>query len=812
MTSTRRRVVCVRSLVRHGLAMICTFAAGLLPAAASTPQFTPAEQAWIRAHPVVYYAGAPHVSPLEDIVDGEYRGLIAAYLQTVSQRTGIRFQLIPTRSWEESQDALLSGKADLFPNADPTTVRREVNEQLRYTSAYFASPIIFVTRGEADSTFAKDSLLGKRVAIRGGPVVQKRLTDLRPGTIPVEVTTPEESLQAVLDGRADASVGTEATLQPLLRRKYGQQLGVASTVDLPPYRAQMGVRASEPELYAILQKSLASITAHESDEIYETYLTQADYGSPTAWSIFHYRSTELLLATLGMVLLAFFAWRAQAERRRAIRSERAKTRFLATMSHEIRTPINAMLGSIEMLGRTPLDERQKRFTDGATVAAEALIGLLDNVLDLSKLDAGKLTLEKLPTDLQRFLENAVSLVRPGAEEKGLAVNLGIEGADGMLVVLDPTRLRQVINNLLGNAVKFTRRGCINVDAQVQRANAADTATLHVRITDTGVGIPLDQQGRLFNAYSQADDSTTREFGGTGLGLTICRELVEMMGGTITLDSIPGTGTTVALSLPVTLVSPFEHSIAAAAATAALAEAAGTAAAGRKVAQDGGTVLVVEDHAGNRALIREQLLELGVRPTLVESGVAALTALKTQDFDLVLMDCHMPGMDGYETTRRIRARPRGGRHLPIVAISASTGAEHLAECLKSGMDGVLRKPLRLEELRSTLELWPVHLELPPDPVPASAQEQAPEPLDHLALLQEDLAHLEHAVQAGETSLAAHYAHRLGGAALMLSYEDVGTLALKIESVLVTGRPVDPQDMAALAAAVQALAAGPGTPTR
>ncbi|NIJ70137.1 ATP-binding protein [Xanthomonas sp. 60] len=805
MTTLRNRMLSRRSLLCHGL-VVCALLVGLRTAAASTPQFTPEEQAWIRAHPVVHYAGAPHISPLEDIVEGEYRGLIAAYLETVSARTGITFKLVPTSSWEASQDLFQSGKVDLFPNAHPSVLRADVNAAIRYTDAYFASPFLFVTRGEADSTFAKDSLNGQRVAIRGDVDVQRILTTLRPGVIPVQVNSPEESLQSVLEGRAHASIGTEATLQPLLRRKYGQRLGVASMVDLPPYRAQMGVRASEPVLYAILQKSLASISAHESDEIYETYLTQADYGSPTLWSIMHYRALELFLATLGMVLLSFFAWRTWAERRRAIRSERAKTRFLATMSHEIRTPINAMLGSIEMLSRTPLDERQKRFTEGATVAAEALIDLLDNVLDLSKLDAGKLTLEKLPTDLDQLIGSVVALARPGAEEKGLAIDLEIDHPHDLLVVLDPTRVRQVLNNLLGNAVKFTRHGSINVDVKVVPTNEQGAATLHLRVIDTGVGIALEQQARLFKAYSQADDSTTREFGGTGLGLTICRELVEMMGGSIRLDSVPGTGTMVALTLPVTLVAPSQHSIASA--SRARARADEGPGADNDAPHVGGSVLVVEDHPGNQALIREQLLELGVRPTLVDSGAAALQALEDGSFDLVLMDCHMPGMDGYETTRRIRARPRQGPHLPIVAISASTGAEHLAECLECGMDGVLRKPLRLEELRSTLALWPVQFARSASQPAVAAT--APPTIDHLALLREDLAGMQQAVAARDRALAGHHAHRLAGAAFMRSHEALGELALELEMALAEGGLPTEFDMSELASAVEALSSADGPP--
>ncbi|WP_421567554.1 ATP-binding protein [Stenotrophomonas sp. PD6] len=762
-------------------------------ASAGAPQFSEAEREWIRQHPVVYYAGAPDISPLEDIVDGRYRGLIAAYLDTVAKRTGIRFQLVPAQSWQASQDAFLAGKVDLFPNANPTTVRPEVQRELRYTQAYFASPLIFVTRGDAGSTFNITSLDGKRVAIRGGPDVQKILTDRRPGVIPLEVGSPEASLRAVIDGRADASVGTEATLLPLLRRRYGDQLGVASMLDLPPYRAQMGVRASEPILFSILEKALGSITAHESDVLYERHLTQADYGAPTLWSILHYRRIEILLATLGMLVLAFFAWRTRLASQRAVRSERTKARFLATMSHEIRTPLNAMLGSIELLGRTRLDARQQTFTRAAAESAEALMDLLDNVLDLSKLDAGKLTLERLPVDLAKLIEDACALVRPHAQAKGLSVDMQVDLPAADRLLLDPTRVRQILNNLLGNAVKFTHAGRISVAASVRGLPGASDAHLDVRVADTGIGIAPEQQAQLFKAYAQADDSTTREFGGTGLGLTICRELVEMMGGAISLESTPGGGTAVSFRLPVERITPSPDSIAAvatlpqpAAAEVDIVDASFVDPPAR------GSVLVVEDHPGNRALIHQQLLELGVEPTMATSGAEALQLLKERSFDLVLMDCHMPVMDGYETTRRIRARPTPSMHLPIVAISASTGAEHLAACLDCGMDGVLRKPLRLEELRSTLELWPVNMAEPS----ADAVVSPSPPTDHPALLREDHIALVAAVTAGDLPLARHHAHRLRGAALMLDLGPLAAAAEHVETTLHGGNLPDPARLTAL----------------
>jgi len=742
-------------------------------AAAAQPEFSEAERHWIERHPVIYFAGAVDIGPLEDIVGGEYVGLIPAFLDMVAQKSGLTFRLIPTKSWEEAQDAFDAGKADLFPNAAELTLRPKTASGVAYSQAYFSSPVILVTKGENSSTFNPLSLQDKRISIRGDEDLQQNIKKLFPGSEMVRVHSPEEGLNAVLSGRVEAAIGTEATLQPLLRRQYGRYLGTASMVAMLPYQSRMGIRITEPLLLSIINKSLGAITAHESDVIYERYLSQADYGAPTAWSILHYRRTELLSALAVILLLSFFAWQAHVDRRRASRSEASKASFLANMSHEIRTPINAIFGSIELLARTQLDSRQTELTLAATSSAEILIDLLDNVLDLSKLDAHRLLLEELPTDVTKLANELVQLSSVAANEKNVAINLEIYNEHSDLVVIDPTRLRQVLNNLISNAVKFTNRGCVNIDIWVAPLSSNEqTGTLEARITDTGIGIAPEQHSKLFNRYSQADASTTREYGGTGLGLTICKELVELMGGEIKMNSILGTGTSFNISIPVALVTQC--------AQAHVEKQDNVKQTGLERA---GQVLVVDDHPSNQVLIYQQLVELGFSATVVGGGEAALMAISASDFDLVLMDCQMPGMNGYETTRRIRNSEQS--RIPIIAISAATDSMHLEECLASGMDGILKKPLRLHQLRSTLALWLVDVRREVTARTADKDESSPK--DYVSWQLADFTSLENAASNDDTSSATQFAHRIRGAALMHGDDATALAAQTIEERLVNNAP-------------------------
>jgi len=745
---------------------------------AAPARFTDAERQWIRDNPVVTFTAETRLPPLEDEEDGRYVGLFSGYVEHVSRTSGLTFRYVHTDNWDEAQARFASGEIDLLANAPPDGMHPAVRAEMDLSRPYFASPYILIGRTDAPMSYTLDALKGQVVAIRMRAMSDDVIQAFYPGADILRVASADEALQAVADGRATVASGTMAMYFPRLRRRYVGILSVAGMPDTAPYLARMGVHHKDPLLLSIIDKSIGTLSASQTDALEQQWLGVAsDYGAPSFRSILLHRRWEVILFSTLLVLLAGATYVASMARIRARRSEHSKTRFLAMMSHEIRTPINAMVGSIEMLQTTALDARQRDLAESAHVSAEGLMDLLDNVLDLSKVDARRLTLERRPTDIRALLEDAVRVARIRADLKGVQVDLQLDDAAAPVLHLDATRLRQVVANLLGNAVKFTSHGNIHVDAVIERKNGADAPMcLNVAITDTGIGIAPAQLAGLFMPYTQADQSTTREFGGTGLGLTICRELLTLMGGTITLESAPGQGTTARFSVP---AEPSER-------VASVPEAPSSASPATLDSVGEGRVLVVEDHPANQVLIRDQLRSLGVQVGLVDNGYAALDELAVGEFDLVLMDCHMPGMDGYETTRRIR-RDMTTVKTPIIAISAATDAAHLEACDTSGMDGVLRKPLRRSDLAGILDLWGVPRQPRSDLADTAVAAPVTNEVQALLVphLLRDVLQLSVALQAGDLAAAHAWAHRINGAGQMAGHTAMADAAASVEACLREG---------------------------
>ncbi len=383
---------------------------------------------------------------------------------------------------------------------------------------------------------------------------------------------------------------------------------------------------------------------------------------------------------------------AQLEAARAIAeaADRAKSRFVATMSHEIRTPLNGVFGMIDLLRHGVAPDEQARYLGVMERSAHSLLSVINDILDFSKIEAGMLTLERTEYRPSAVVAEVRELFLGAAEEKGLEFIAETTEADAYTVLGDPTRLRQVLWNLVANAVKFTDAGRVVVTARRLRL-ADDSVDLRFCVSDTGIGMAPDVAVRVFDAFEQADASTTRRHGGTGLGLAIGRQLVEMMGGELTVDSKPGRGSAFAFELRLPRVQI---------GVTAAVELAQKPCAPRF---DGLRVLVVEDNLVNQFVAQEVLASLGCEAAVAENGLAALDALATRSFDLVLMDCQMPELDGLETTRCWRARERelGLAPLPVIALTANAGEDDRRGALAAGMNDFLTKPFTAAELASAI---------------------------------------------------------------------------------------------------------------
>ena len=663
---------------------------------------TAGELRWMIEHPRIKVAINDQFMPLSFVDEqGELKGLVADLLATLSVRTGIEFEAVRAHTVLEVVALVKSGKADMLGGITRSTA---LENKLTFTRPYLITPFVLTTPIGPDGPQTLDDMAGLRVALVRGNALREFIVQNHRNVTVVDADNAPAALEMVAKGKADAAISTLASARFLVSRRFAKQLKITSTVGTQPEQIGFATADDNPHLSAILSKALLSLTPGDMSELSSRWRTDT---SPVESFWLRNRAEIIQGFTIAAaLLLVAIAWitylqrviarrqqlvnELNAAKQRADEANRAKTTFLATMSHEIRTPMNAVIGMLELAMKKADQGIIDRFAiEVASVSARELLDLIGDILDIARIESGHLSLNPKRSNIKSLVEAVTRMFDGLARQKQLSLVCESSPAADVDVLIDPIRFKQIVSNLLSNAIKFTNKGEVRLTLTVQPAHDAQHLSVCLRVADTGVGISVQDQSRLFSPFVQASNNTQSSRQGSGLGLVICRELCEMMGGQLHLDSLEGLGTQIDIVMVVPVLEHEEH---------AVDDHEPEPGIGRSL-----NILVVDDYPANRMLLAQQLSYLGHRVTDAENGVLGLKAWRLGYFDVVITDCSMPLMNGYQLAQAIRAEEAqlARAACQIFGFTANAQPGEVERCLEAGMDRCLFKPISLKDLSACL---------------------------------------------------------------------------------------------------------------